>query len=327
MAKKDEQKASTAIVAPETNTGITVFEYGDDYGKGYENQGKADMSVPFINMLQALSPLVAAEKARPGDYFNTVTEEIFPREKGFLFVAGGTRRAFAEWVPRNNPDGSTKTDGGSGGYRGEHAVESPVVAAAIKASVKFGKFFTPDGNVLRDTFYVYGCLCGEDGVNSMAIMPFWSTKIKPYRAWMTRLRQMNLQQNYELQIKRTEEAIAAGQGDRKELETMLATYRRDHGKTILGPDGKPARPPLYAHLTRFTSVMTQNASKQSFYIPAIASADPRGLMYSLIAPNDERFQMAKECKQLFESGEAKVDYSKADTSGDDDADPGHPFGD
>ncbi len=296
MASKKTEDATTAVTVPDKNVGMTVYEYGDDAGKGYENQGKADISVPFINMLQALSPLVATEKAKPGDYFNTVTEEIFSRDKGFLFVPGGTRRAFAEWVPRNNPDGSQKQDAGGGGYRGEHAVESTIVAQAIKNSVKFGKFFTPDGNVLRDTFYVYGCLCGENGVNTMAIMPFWSTKIKPYRAWMTRLRQMTLQ--------------------------------TPDGKTIVGPDGKPARPPLYAHHTRFTSVQTQNSAKQMYYVPAITSADPRGLMYSLLPLNDERLQMAKECKMLFESGEAKVDYSKS-TAGDEEGveDPGHPFGD
>ncbi len=292
MAKKTEE---TAITAPEKNTAMAVFDYGDDAGKGFENQTKADMSIPFINQLQALSPLVATEKARPGDYFNTVTEKIYARDKGFLFVPGGTRRAYAEWVPRND-DGAAPA--GGGGYRGEHAVDSKIVADAIKASVKFGKFFTPDGNVLRDTFYVYGALCDEDGTNTMAIMPFWSTKIKPYRAWMTRLRQM--------------------------------TLRDEAGNTILGPDGKPARPPAYAHLTRITSVQTQNTNKQMYYVPVITSSDPRGLQWSLLARTDERFQMAKECKMLFESGAAQVDYSKQDTSGDDDVDPesttGSPFG-
>jgi len=301
MAKAPKTE-ETAMTAPEQNTSLVIHDYGDDAGKGYENQTKADMSIPFINQLQALSPLVATEKARPGDYFNTVTEEIIPRDKGFLFVAGGTRRAFAEWVPRNNPDGSERpAPAGGGGYRGEHAVDSAIVARATKESVKFGKFFTPDGNVLRDTFYVYGCLCGEDGTNTMAIMPFWSTKIKPYRAWQTRLRQF--------------------------------TIKDETGVTILGPDGKPARPPLYGHLNRITSVQTQNTNKQMYYVPVITSADPRGLQWSLLAKTDERFQMAKECKMLFESGAAEVDYSKQDTAGDDgggggedDSTTGSPFG-
>lgn len=294
MAKAKSEE-TTAVTVPDKNVGMQVHDYGDDAGRGFENQTKADMSIPFINMLQALSPLVATEKARPGDYFNTVTEEIFPRDKGFLFVPGGTRRAYAEWVPRNNPDGTPKENVGTGGYRGEHAVDSKIVADAIKASVKFGKFFTPDGNLLRDTFYVYGCLAGEDGTNTMAIMPFWSTKIKPYQKWVTRMRQM--------------------------------TLKDEAGNIILGPDGKAARPPLYAHLTRFTSVQTQNSNKQMYYIPVIASSDPRGLAYSLLARSDERFQMAKECKQLFESGAAEVDYSKqAPEEEDDESTTGSPFG-
>jgi hypothetical protein len=44
---------------------------------------------------------------------------------------------------------------------------------------------------LRETFYVYGVVCDEDDhvVTPGACMSFWSTKIRAYRTWMTRLRQ------------------------------------------------------------------------------------------------------------------------------------------
>ncbi len=288
MASKKATEETTAMTPPPETTAIASFDYGDDAGKGFENQTKADMSIPFINLLQALSPLVATEKAKPGQWVNTVTEQIWDREKGFLFVAGGTRRAYTEWVPRNNPDGTPVQNQGGGGYRGEHAVESKIVADAIKQSKKFGKFYTPDGNILSDTFYVYGAICGEDGTaQSMAVIPFTATKIKPYRTWMTRLRQLTLQDQY--------------------------------GKTILDGDRKPLHPPLYAHLTRITSAQTQNSNKQMYYVPVITSGDQRGLIQSLLPPTDERFQLAKECKLLFESGNAKVDYSKQG-GGDDDGD-------
>lgn len=293
MAKKIEE-STTALVPPPTNTGLAVFDYGEDLGKGYENQTKADMAIPFINQLQALSPLVVQEKAKAGDYFNTVTQEIFPRDKGFLLVPGGTRRAFAKWVPKKNRDGTDNKTSGSG-YRGEYAVESPEVAKAVKESIKFGVYYDDDGLILRDTRYVYGALCSESGVHTMAIMPFWSTKIKPYQAWMTRMRQFTLQDA--------------------------------EGKTIMGPDNRPARPPIYSHLTRITSFHTPNSNQEWYYIPEIKSADPRGLAYSLIGPSDERFQMAKDCKMLFESGEAKVDYSQAQPEdADDDSTTGSPFG-
>lgn len=272
MATKDskktteEEKPATAVTKSDAAGGaLVVHDYGDDGGRGYEHQTKADSSIPIINLLQALSPIVVAEKAKSGQYYNTVTEQTWEREKGFLFLPATTRNVFAEWVPRNE-------GGGGGGYRGQHEIDSPIVAKAIKESVKFGKFKTDEGNNLVETFYVYGVICGDDGrPESMALLPFWSTKIKPYRAWMTRLRGFN------------------------------------------GANG--GKIPLYANLTRVTSMLTQNKDNKQFYVPQIGSGDPRGLRQSLLALDDERFLMAKACYQLVSSGAAKVDFSKQNEGG------------
>lgn len=286
--KKHEQEAPTAttMTAPDTGTkAMVAYEYGDDSGKGFEHQSKRDTSIPFINLLQALSPIVAAEKAKPGQFRNTVTEQLWDRDQGFLWVPGTTRNVYVEWTPRDTP---------GGGYRGQHAIESEIVMKAIKIAAskpeqKFGKYFTEDGNILQETFYVYGAICSEEGeALSMALMAFDKTKIKPYRAWMTRLRQM----------------------------------------TVPTPDGRRVRPPLYAHLTRVTSVQTQNAEKKMYYVPVLGPGDPRGLIQSLLPLDDERLQMAKMCAQLADSGEAKVDFARAQESGETEDDAaGHPFGD
>jgi len=269
MAKaKTEEETKVATTPPQTGGAMVVHDYGDDAGKGYEHQSKADSSIPIINLLQALSPIVVAEKAKAGQFYNTVTEQVWDREKGFLFLPATTRHVYAEWVPRNE-------GGGGGGYRGQHEVESTIVAKAIKESVKFGKFKTDEGNNLVETFYVYGVICGDDGrPESMALLPFWSTKIKPYRAWMTRLRGFN------------------------------------------GANG--GKIPLYANLTKITSMLTHNKENKQFYIPQIGSGDPRGLLQSLLAQDDERFLMAKACNLLVDSDMAKVDFSKQNDGGGDD---------
>jgi hypothetical protein len=268
-------KETTAIQNPDRNTGIQIFDYGEDAGKGYENQSKADLSMPFINLLQGLSPLVKDGKARAGDFYNTVTQQIWPRETGLLFVPGSTKQMFAEWVPRKQ----------GGGFRGHHQVNDEVVLNAIKNAAKFGKYLTPEGNNLNDTFYVYGALCTEDGIaDSMCVIPFWSTKIRPYKAWNSRLRTFNMQ----------------------------------HGNKI----------PLYANLVRLTSKETKN-SEGDFFIPELTSADPRGIGYSLLGPDDERFQMAKACAQLVMSGDADINYGKSREAEGDDEDgekkDGNPF--
>jgi hypothetical protein len=269
-----------------TKPGAMVqFDYGDDAGRGYENQSKADTSIPFIALLQGLSPLVKDGKGRPGDFYNTVTQQVWKRETGLLFVPGTTKQMFGRWVPRTQ----------GGGFRGHAQVDDKDVQDAIKNSTKFGKYRVSekddDGKVvdidLVETFYVYGAVCDEDGhAESMAIIPFWSTKIRPYRGWMTRLR----------------------------------TFNQQHGGRI----------PLYANLTRLTSYEDKKP-KGEFYVPVLSSGDPRGLMESLLSPDDERFQMAKACAMLVSSGDAEINYgasraAEGDDEGDDDGIPKGPDG-
>lgn len=244
---------------------LVQFDYGDDAGKGYENQTKADQSIPFINVLQGLSPLVKNGGARPGDLYNTVTQQVYKREEGLLFVPGTTKRMVGEWVPRTQ----------GGGFRGHHEVSSQLFQDAVKNAAKFGKYATPEGNQLVDTFYVYGALCTEDGfADTMAVIPFWSTKIRPYRSWNTR----------------------------------LLTFNQQHGNKI----------PLYANLTRMRTVETKN-NQGEFFVPVLTSGDPRGIMESLLGPDDERYQMAKTCALLIASGDAQVNYDKSrEAEGDDD---------
>ena len=196
MAKKEEKKEES-LVKEGTKTAVK-FDYGDDAvvvgdgaGRGYEHQTKADIAIPFMKLCQPLTPVVVEGKAKLGDYMNTVSEEIFPANmkddhstSGFMFVAGTTRQVFVEWVPRD----------AGGGYRGQHDVESDVVQKAIKESTKFGLYKTPEGNRLVETFYAYGCICDEHDALSMAIIAFESTRIKAYKMWMTKLRQVILEQ-------------------------------------------------------------------------------------------------------------------------------------
>jgi hypothetical protein len=60
-------------------------------------------------------------------------------------------------------------------------------------------------------------------------------------------------------------------------------------------------------------VQTKN-NKGTFSVPEITSADPRGIIQSLLSPTDERFLLAKECLVMLDSGAVKVDFAKTDNS-------------
>ena len=147
MATKKTE--DTAIAEMPKPGALVEYEYGEDEGKGYEHQSAADTRIPIIAQMQDLSPPVKSRKANVGDFFNSVTEQIWPGNEGFLFVPATTRHVFVEWVPRDK----------GGGYRGQHQPDSDVVMAAIAAAkkdpdAKFGEYSTPDGNELQETFYV-----------------------------------------------------------------------------------------------------------------------------------------------------------------------------
>jgi hypothetical protein len=170
-------------VAKKTASDVAVYDYGEDAGAGFENQTQADITIPFIAVLQALSPQVkdpsdgGVEGAKQGMLHNSVTDELFDGKAGVLFVPAYTEHLFTEWVPRD----------AGGGFVGRHEVDSDIVKAAKSASTEFGKYTTESGNQLAETFYVYGVLCPEGAALEPIVLGFTSTKIKVYRKWNTRL--------------------------------------------------------------------------------------------------------------------------------------------
>ncbi len=268
-AKKEDEKA---LATTGTTALSTEVDYGDDSGAGYENQTQQDTTVPFIVLLQGLSPQCNDEDrnppVRPGQWFNTATDQAWTREEGFLFVPSTTKHVFAEWTPRKD----------GGGFHGHHAIDSDIVKSVLEASAKkFGKMrfeaveHDKDDREIKkiheliETFYVWGVVCSPEGhPEGPACIAFSSTKIRPYKGWQTRIQQIRM--------------------------------------------GNGKRPPLYAHLTKFTSLKESN-DEGEFYVPRISSGNPAGIRESLLTPDDPRFLAAKEYKRLLEAGVLKTNYA------------------
>lgn len=288
---KNEKKTTEEIKEPiaalevQGTKELAEYDYGDDDGAGYEHQDAADYTIPIINMLQGLSPSVVKRvdpMANAGNMYNTVTGEYYDANVGFLFVPATTRHVFCRWVPRKE----------GGGFRGQLNPEDPRVAQAVKDSLKFGKYITPDEEnpgknlQLTETFYVYGAIVHEDGgVGGMALLPFTSTKIKPYKLWMTRMRNIKI--------------------DRP-------------GKSTI-------RPPMWANLTRVVAQAERN-SEGDFFVFGMKSGDPRGMDKSLLRPDDARFLAAKGVAEIVASGKEKVDYANQEGSGESGESGGMPVG-
>lgn len=168
-----------------------------------------------------------------------------------------------------------------GGFVAVHDPKSEIVAQAKAESDEFGKYKVGE-NDLVETFYVYGVKVEEDpnGPAELAVLAFTSTKIKVYKRWNTKLSMFTL---------KTE-------------------------------DGRKIKPPMFAHLTRMTSVKTEN-NKGKFYTPVMSPANGN-VRDSLIGPQDPRFEAASDCKDMVDSGAARASYETQDgTDTADDANP------
>ncbi len=178
--KKPEAQPSTALVPEPKNKEIAVYDYGDDLGKGFENQGKDDKAIPFIAIAQALSKIVARGEARAGQLYNTVTGEVYGDH--VYVVPAITEKRFAQFAPRDK----------GGGFRGQHLESDDVVVKskriAKETGADFGVYKTDNGDELVETFYVYCAVVDLDGnALGMAVIGFKKTQIKLYKKWQTRL--------------------------------------------------------------------------------------------------------------------------------------------
>ena len=154
---------------------LANFSYGNMAGAGFENMDADDQVVPFVRMLQALSPEVAKkseriEGARAGMFINTATRDVF---EDFIFVPVSTRQVYVEWRDREK----------GGGIVAQHEVSSPVVRQARDNARRFNDLRTPEGNTLTQTYYVAGLMLEDvDDVDGTPVMlAFTSSAIKAYK--------------------------------------------------------------------------------------------------------------------------------------------------
>lgn len=191
-AVKEHAKGGAHTPAPETGpevshapaektgtTNLATMDYGDLAGAGFQNQTQEDIGIPFLGILQGLSPqMETVEGAKLGKLINTITNDLYDGKTGVGFVPAVTQHVYVEWVPRDN----------GGGFVGLHELDSEVVTKARAEGGRFGKITLPNGNELLETFYVYGLLVRPDGAVEQSVIAFTSTKIKAYRGWMAKAR-------------------------------------------------------------------------------------------------------------------------------------------
>lgn len=138
---------------------------------GFENVGADDIAIPFIVILQALSPQVRGQSrikgAKEGDFFNTVTNDILGET--IQIVPCAYEKAYVEWVLREN----------GGGFINKHT--NPNILTKTKRNDK-GQDILSNGNQIVTTAYHY-CLLLGDSEPQQIVIGLTSTQLKKSRRW------------------------------------------------------------------------------------------------------------------------------------------------
>jgi len=170
------------------NAAFATQDFGEFAGTGMENVTSNDVSIPFLGLIQSLSPQLQEDDAKyidgakAGMLFNTVTNELIGDGSTAFFVPCCKESKYVEWVPRDN----------GGGLVAMHETNSEFVRACKAAAKDQYKLSTDEGNDLLETHYVYGLLlAAADGktAETPIVIGFSSSKIKVYKSQlMTRIR-------------------------------------------------------------------------------------------------------------------------------------------
>lgn len=161
-----------------------------DAGSGFEDADSDSFAIPFVRILQLLSPQVKddsdeyIEGAKQGDLFETVTKTVIPARvadnaEGIEVIPCHYERNFLEWTPRNS----------GGGLNGKYSVTEaePMLATCVKDDKN--NQVLPNGNILQDTRTHY-VLARIGGSWKPVVISMSSTQIKRSKAWMSLMKDL-----------------------------------------------------------------------------------------------------------------------------------------
>lgn len=192
MTSTKKKKKEQEIVPVDTETSVAEVpeqSFADmllaDADQFKEHLTKEDMSVPFIALLQALSPACIegdgayVEGARPGMLIITDSGELYDvKKKPLLFQAIAYKNTYIEWVPRSS---------GAGAFVAEHSEAEGNRRKVIRNDVG-EDIIQPDspvgipGNQLSQTHtHFVNVINKETGDIFPAVLALTSSQLKPSR--------------------------------------------------------------------------------------------------------------------------------------------------
>jgi hypothetical protein len=183
MAKKT---TAVAKVEDDQLPAALLEEMEADSGDGLQNVTTADMAIPFLRILQQMSPQLNkregayVEGAEEGMVFNTVTGEVWGADTGLIFIPCAFNFRHIQWKDRK--------DGGGIVNSYPRGVELPAYETDDR-----NKMRTAEGHILAPTAEHYGIIYDPaSGYAEQAVIAMSSTQLKCSRKWNSLMSQQIL---------------------------------------------------------------------------------------------------------------------------------------
>lgn len=167
--------AKTEVTKKEEAKLPMVMNFEEDAGGGLNNLTAQDYAIPFIGILQSLSPQVKPVKAGGiegaviGAIFNTVTKEIIDGDEGIIVVPCAQTRSYIEWKPRSS----------GGGFVKSHDNKEIMNLTTLDAK---NDAYLPNGNVVVPTVTYYLIII-KNGLPETAVLSMTKTQITKAKKW------------------------------------------------------------------------------------------------------------------------------------------------
>jgi len=172
--------AGTAVADKKETAPSTIFaDMAEFAGEGMDSIGTEDMQIPFLRILQPLSPQLIKNDpkfikgASAGDIFNTVTGEFWEADEGVNVLMCAYTTKFLEFQLREN----------GGGFMGELDANNPDIRQTNRVGANE---MLPNGNELVRSAQFLVLAYNADGMTTQMICDMKKTQMKIAKQWNTR---------------------------------------------------------------------------------------------------------------------------------------------
>ncbi len=181
MTKKNE-----VAIKEEKNTALATLSEVDQFmldnaGDGMDDYGSDDLVIPFLRIIQALSPEIDKNDpkfipgAEKGDIFNTATGKVYP--KTFIVIPCVFQKVYLEWTPRAKGGGLVANLG-----------NDPVCLEGTSRDPNTGRDVNEAGNEIVQTNNHYVIVVDEEtGEMEQGVISMSSSALRISKGWNSKV--------------------------------------------------------------------------------------------------------------------------------------------